>query len=96
VGLLSIVGEDPEDLRSRFERIRQWLPGALDETSPEAFARETLSGTPEGVRERVAAFEELGVEEIVVSPASVPFALPDPTMLDVLAEGVLSPLRSAR
>jgi probable F420-dependent oxidoreductase len=96
VGLLSIVGEDPEDLRSRFERIRQWLPGALDETSPEAFVGETLSGTPEGVRERVAVFEELGVEEIVVSPASVPFALPDPTMLDVLAEGVLSPLRSAR
>jgi probable F420-dependent oxidoreductase len=96
VGLLSIVGEDPADLRSRFERIRRWLPGALAGTSVEAFGRETLSGTPEQVRERVAAFEELGVEEIVVSPASVPFALPDPSALDVLAEGVLSPMRSAR
>jgi hypothetical protein len=32
----------------------------------------------------------------VISPASVPFALPDPGMLDVLAEGVLSPMRSVR
>ena len=96
VGLLSIVGEDHEDLRSRFERIRRWLPGALDGASVEAFGRETLSGTPEQVRERVAAFEELGVEEIVVSPASVPFAMPDPGMLDVLAEGVISAMRSAR
>ena len=33
-------------------------------------------------------------EEIIVSPASLPFALPDPSALDVLAEAVLAPATS--
>ena len=40
-------------------------------------------------------FEELGVEELVISPSVLAFAVDDPEILDVLVERVIAPL-SAR
>jgi hypothetical protein len=55
---------------------------------------DTLSGTPSQVLERVAAFEELGVHELVVSPWVLPFAVHEPEQVELFAEEVIRPLRS--
>jgi probable F420-dependent oxidoreductase len=90
VGLYTLVGEDDRDLDRRYRALQEWGPspaaGPLEE-----FARGALVGTPDRVLETVAEFEALGVEEIVISPASLPFALPDPTTVEVFAEAVLAP-----
>lgn len=93
VGLYTIVGEDEADLAKRFETLRTWMPGAMGDESIGEFAADTLTGTPERVLERVRAFAALGVEEIVVSPAQLPFAVPDPSMLELVAEAVVAPGR---
>ena len=67
----------------------------MDADTCESWRADTLSGTPDQVIERVRRFEELGVEEIVISPSVLPFAVDDPEMLDVLAERVITPLRAA-
>jgi hypothetical protein len=41
----------------------------------------------------VAAFEAMGVEELILSPWILPFALPGPEVLDVVAERVIAPMR---
>jgi probable F420-dependent oxidoreductase len=90
VGLYTLVGEDERDLGSRYEALQRWTPGgALDGTSLEDYARDTLTGTPERVQERIAAFEAMGVEEIIVSPASLPFAVPDPSVVELFAGAVI-------
>lgn len=96
VGLFCVVGEDETDLAQRWERIGGALPaGVGDATSLEDLRRDGLVGTPEQVLERLARFAELGVEEVIVSPAPVWFCLPDPSMLDLLAERVLPAVRAA-
>jgi hypothetical protein len=35
----------------------------------------------------------MGVEELILSPWSLPFALPEPEMLDVVAEHVIARVR---
>lgn len=94
VGLYTMVGEDEGAARSAFERGRAAMPGgALDRESYDAWRADTLSGTPEQVIERISAFEEEGVEEIVIAPWVLPFAIPEPERFDAFVEGVLAPLR---
>jgi alkanesulfonate monooxygenase SsuD/methylene tetrahydromethanopterin reductase-like flavin-dependent oxidoreductase (luciferase family) len=52
-----------------------------------------LVGTPQEVLDRLAAFAGSGVEEIIVGPGFLPFSLPDPEMLDVVAEAVIPSAR---
>ena len=59
----------------------------------DALRAEGLAGTPDQVLERLGAFAELGVDELIVSPAPIWFAMPDPSMLDLLAEAVLPAAR---
>jgi probable F420-dependent oxidoreductase len=92
VGLLTLVGEDERDLVARYRALQRWTPGGgLDGQMLEDWARNTLTGTPEPVLDRVARFAALGVEEVVVSLASVPFAMYDDSMLDLFAEAVIGP-----
>jgi alkanesulfonate monooxygenase SsuD/methylene tetrahydromethanopterin reductase-like flavin-dependent oxidoreductase (luciferase family) len=49
-----------------------------------------LSGTPEQVRERVRAFSALGVEELVLSPWVLPFALHEPEQLELFAQELIA------
>ena len=94
IGLYALIGEDERSVAALWERAGRSMPGrALDAESWESWRADTLSGTPEQVLERVAAFEALGVEEVIVSPWSLPFALPEPEMLRVVAERVIAPLR---
>jgi probable F420-dependent oxidoreductase len=94
LGFYSLIAEDEPAVAALWDRARSSMPGrALDGESWESWRADTLSGTPEQVLERVAAFEALGVEELILSPWSLPFALPEPEMLHVVAERVIAPLR---
>lgn len=94
IGLYTLLGENPHDLVARFRAMQRWMPGgALDGELLDAFMVDTLTGTPEQVLERLAAFAALGVEEVVVSPAALPFAVPDPTILELFAETVIPKAR---
>lgn len=94
LGLFTVVGEDEADVTRRYELMRERLPDhVVDSTPLDELREDGLVGTPGQVLERIAAFASLGVSELVVCPAPVWFALPDPTMLDVLAESVLPAAR---
>jgi F420-dependent oxidoreductase-like protein len=95
LGLYTVVGEDHGDLVARFQALQSWMPGgALGRESLGSFMSDTLTGTPDEVLERVARFAELGVEEIIVAPAPLPFALPDPSIPEVFAEAVMPKARA--
>jgi alkanesulfonate monooxygenase SsuD/methylene tetrahydromethanopterin reductase-like flavin-dependent oxidoreductase (luciferase family) len=86
VGLYGMTGDDEAAARAAFERGRAAFPGgSMDADTWETWRADTLSGTPEQVRERVAAFEALGVEEIVLSPWVLPFALVEPEQVERFA-----------
>ncbi len=96
VGLYGLVGEDDASARAAFERGRAAMPGgALDDETYETWRADTLSGTPEQVRERVAAFAALGVEELILAPWVLPFAIVEPSQVDLFAEQVIAPLAGA-
>ena len=88
VGLHAIVGEDRADLRRRWEAMLAWMPQALGGRSIDDWRADALVGTVDEVRERIASFEALGVEEIVVAPAPLPFAIPDASMVELFADAV--------
>lgn len=90
LGLFTVLGEDERDLERRYARMAERLPpGVATAMPPEALRRECLAGTPEQALERLARFAELGVEELVVSPAPIWFSLPDPSMLELVAETLI-------
>lgn len=95
VGLYGLMGEDEPSARAAFERGRAAMPeGAIDHESFDDWRADTLSGTPEQVMERVGAFEAAGVEEIVLSPWVLPFAIHEPEQVELFAERVMAPLRA--
>jgi probable F420-dependent oxidoreductase len=95
VGLYTLVGEDPRDLVARFRALQRWTPGgALDGEPLEDFARDALVGTPEAVLETLTRFAALGVEEMIVSAGSLPFAVFDESMLELFAEAVIPAART--
>jgi probable F420-dependent oxidoreductase len=94
LGLYTLVGEDRRDLVARFRALQRWTPGgALDGVLLDDWARDKLVGTPGQVMERVGEFAALGVEEMILSAASIPFAVYDESMLAVFAEGVMPSAR---
>jgi probable F420-dependent oxidoreductase len=94
VGLYSLMGEDETAARAAFERGSAAAPGdAMTADDYESWRADTLSGTPEQVLERVAAFESLGVREIIVSPWVLPFAIHEPEQVELFAERVIAPSR---
>lgn len=96
VGLYSLIGEDEAAARDAFERGRSAAPGnAMAEDDYETWRADTLSGTPEQVLERVAAFESLGVREIIVAPWVLPFAIHEPEQVELFAERVIAPSRES-
>ena len=96
VGLYSILAEDEAAAEAAFDRGRARFPGgAMDADTWQGWRADTLSGTPEQAIERIRRLEDLGVEEIVLSPSVLPFAVDDPETVDLLAERVIAPLRSA-
>lgn len=94
LGLFTVVGADGADLTRRYDLMAERLPtGVGTSLGLETLRSECLAGTPDEVTERVAAFAALGVTELIVCPAPVWFAMPDPDMVDLFAEAVLPGLR---
>jgi probable F420-dependent oxidoreductase len=94
VGLYTLVGEDRDDIVKRWDGFRRWAPGgAFDGVSLEGWSGDTLAGTVDEVLERLSEFARLNVEEVVVNPAPVPFAVADPEMVDLIAERVIPAVR---
>jgi len=94
VGLYAVVGEDERDLDARWRALQRWTPGgALDGSDPVSWGRDKLVGTPEQVIERLAAFADLGVEEMIVSVGSLPFAVFDDDAVEVFARAVIPAAR---
>ena len=95
LGLYTVVGEDGADVARRWEAIRQALPpGVADAVGLDALRAEGLAGMPDEVLERLSEFAALGVDELIVCPAPIWFAMPDPSMLDLLADAVLPAARA--
>lgn len=96
-GLYTLLGEDDRTFRATFARGAASMPGdALRGETDETWRADTLSGTPEQAIERVRAFEELGVEEIVVAPWVLPFSEQEPEIVELFAERVLPAFRADR
>jgi probable F420-dependent oxidoreductase len=94
VGLYTLVGEDGADLRSRWDGFRRWAPGgAFEDASFEEWSTDTLAGTVDQVVERLGEFARLKVEEVVVNPAPLPFAVADPEMVELVAAQVIPKAR---
>jgi probable F420-dependent oxidoreductase len=94
VGLYGLIGEEEGATRAAFERGRAGFPGgAMATETYETWCADTLSGTATQILERVQAFEDAGVEEIVWSPWVLPFAIPEPEQVDLFADGVLGARR---
>jgi probable F420-dependent oxidoreductase len=90
LGLYTIVGEDERDLERRYEAIADALPDGVGRAiGLETLRRECLVGTTEQVIERAHVFAELGVGDLIVSPAPIWFAMPDPTMVDLIAGSIV-------
>ncbi len=91
VGLYGLLGEDEASARSVFERGKAAMPGgAMDGETYDTWRADTLSGTPTDVRERIAQFAALGVEELILAPWVLPFAVVEPSQLDLFAEHVIA------
>jgi alkanesulfonate monooxygenase SsuD/methylene tetrahydromethanopterin reductase-like flavin-dependent oxidoreductase (luciferase family) len=94
VGLYGTIGHDEREARAVFERGRSAFPGdAMRADTWETWRADTLSGSPDQVLERVAAFENLGVEEIVLSPWVLPFAIIEEEQVAMFAQHVLAAAR---
>ena len=96
IGLYSMIGEDEAAAEAAFERGRASAPGdAMAADDYATWRADTLSGTPEQILARVAAFESLGVRELIVSPWVLPFAIHEPHQVELFAERVIAPSRGA-
>ena len=94
IGLYTLVAGTEKEARSTFERARAGFPGdAMRGDTWTSWRADTLSGSPEQAIERIGSFAELGVEEIVVSPWVLPFAVMDPAAVELFAERVVPACR---
>jgi alkanesulfonate monooxygenase SsuD/methylene tetrahydromethanopterin reductase-like flavin-dependent oxidoreductase (luciferase family) len=91
IGSYTLVGEDERDLVERFRAMQRWTPnGALDGELLEDWARDSLTGTPQQVLEKVDAYAALGVEEMIICPSSLPFAITQIDSLELFATEIIS------
>ncbi|HTG48527.1 MAG TPA: LLM class flavin-dependent oxidoreductase [Actinomycetota bacterium] len=94
VGLYAIVGDSEAAATALFERARAEFPDdAMRDETWATWAADTLSGSPQQAIDRIGAFADLGVEEVIVSPWTLPFAVRAPEIVEVLAGRVLPAFR---
>jgi alkanesulfonate monooxygenase SsuD/methylene tetrahydromethanopterin reductase-like flavin-dependent oxidoreductase (luciferase family) len=94
VGLYSLLGTDQNDLEARYEALQRWTPGgALDGVPLAKHAEGALVGTIDDCEATVKEFEALGVTEIIVSAASLPFSVYDDEQLELIARELIPRVR---
>ena len=85
VGLYALVGEDGADLARRFRRLQERsVPGTVPATLEE-WRTGRLVGTVEEVREQLAGWHDLGVDELIVSVGATPFSIAADDDVDLVA-----------
>jgi alkanesulfonate monooxygenase SsuD/methylene tetrahydromethanopterin reductase-like flavin-dependent oxidoreductase (luciferase family) len=90
VGLSTLVGRDADDLAERWRKLQAWAPGgALDGVALRDWAAGRLVGTADEIVEQLGRWAALGVEQVICSFASLPFAVFDDDQLNLTAELVL-------
>lgn len=95
VGLYTLVGDSQPDVEARWRRIQGWAAGgAFSGSDLGAWRQDKLVGTPEQILERLAEFAALGVEEMILSLAPLPFAIAEEEMVEIVAEKVIPAARS--
>jgi alkanesulfonate monooxygenase SsuD/methylene tetrahydromethanopterin reductase-like flavin-dependent oxidoreductase (luciferase family) len=86
VGLYTLVGENPSDLRRRYEHLMNHVPtGVLDGITLESWRHGHLVGTVDEVAEQVAAWAEIGVGDLIVGLGGVPFQATSLDDLELIA-----------
>jgi alkanesulfonate monooxygenase SsuD/methylene tetrahydromethanopterin reductase-like flavin-dependent oxidoreductase (luciferase family) len=94
VGLYTLLGTDRNDLEARYEGLQRWTPGgALDGVPLATHAGGALVGTIEQCAATIKEFEALGVSEIILSPASLPFSVYDDVQLELAARELIPRVR---
>lgn len=89
LGLYTLVGEDEADLEARFRRMREQAPGGmLDGVSLSEWRRGRLVGTVEEVREQLARWEELGVDQLIACVGPLPFSITSRDDVELAAEAM--------
>jgi alkanesulfonate monooxygenase SsuD/methylene tetrahydromethanopterin reductase-like flavin-dependent oxidoreductase (luciferase family) len=87
VGLYCLLARDERDLQARFESLRRWTPGgALADITLAKHSDGALVGTVDACAAQLRELEALGVEEVVLAPASLPFAIYDDEQLALIAD----------
>ncbi len=90
LGLYALVGEDEADLRRRFENMATATPsGVLRGISLDEWRRGRLVGTVEEVRDKVEAWAELGVAQLIVALGALPFSVTEAADLELVAAAVI-------
>jgi len=94
VGLYTLLGTDRNDLEARYEALQRWTPGgALDGVPLAKHADGALVGTIEDCAATIKEFEALGVSEIILSAASLPFSVYDDDQLELAARELIPQVR---
>lgn len=93
LGLYTLVSDDPPKTWATLGETA--LGSTLDLPTLEDFADGTLVGGAHACAERIAEFARLGVEELIVSPSPVPFAIPLADQVEAIAETLIPLVRDA-
>lgn len=93
VGFYTLLGTSESDLAARYEKMRAFTPGVLDNVSLDAFADGTLVGTPDVVAGKIKEFEALGVEDVILTLGPSPFSVYDDEQVDLAARELLPLVR---
>jgi probable F420-dependent oxidoreductase len=94
LALYALAGTDATDLARRYARLQQSVPnGMLDGMTLDQWREGRLVGTVAELREQVARWDALGVDEIIVGPGALPFSMVSTDDVDLLSEA-LTPLAS--
>jgi alkanesulfonate monooxygenase SsuD/methylene tetrahydromethanopterin reductase-like flavin-dependent oxidoreductase (luciferase family) len=90
VGLTTLVGSDGFDLRRRWQRRLDSVPGRMLDTEDfDAWRSERLVGTVETVRDQVNEWRRIGVSLLVVNLGALPFSVTDPDDLALVASALI-------
>lgn len=83
VGLYCLPGLTDDQLQQRWRRyVECGPPGRPDHRSFALWASDKLTGTPEQMETTIRRFEDLGVEEIILTFGSIPFQICDAGAVD--------------
>jgi alkanesulfonate monooxygenase SsuD/methylene tetrahydromethanopterin reductase-like flavin-dependent oxidoreductase (luciferase family) len=94
LGLNTLLGRDADDLVERWRRLVCWAPGGvLDGVELRDWAAGRLVGTPDEVLAQLRRWEAAGISQVISTFGHLPFVLPDPEQLDLMAELVIARLR---